>query len=216
VVAVVEVKFCGMMREGDAHAAVEMGARYVGVVFAGGPRQVLPEPARRVLRPVQAPVQRVGVFGAVPAGEVLEIARHVGLDVLQLHGTAPGEAERVRAGFAGVIWRVARVAGAVTPEQAALFRDADGVVVDAWSPRALGGTGASFEWLAVAQSLRDARGRTPLIVAGGLTPGNVGRAIDLLAPDVVDVSSGVESAPGEKDPALMRAFMEAVRRPAAG
>jgi phosphoribosylanthranilate isomerase len=209
---VVEVKFCGMTRAGDARAAVELGARYVGVVFAGGPRHLSAAQAGDVLEPVCPPVRRVGVFGDAPADEILEIAARVGLDVLQLHGSAPQVAEQVRAGSGGVIWRVARIAGRELEEHAALFRGSDGVVVDAWSARARGGTGTSFDWDGVAERLRALRGRTPLIVAGGLTPDNVRQAIDLLAPDVVDVSSGIESAPGVKDHGRMRAFMDAVRR----
>jgi phosphoribosylanthranilate isomerase len=212
---VVEVKFCGMTRAADARAAVGLGVRYVGVVFAGGPRHLSPAQAGDVLEAVHAPVRRVGVFGGAPPDEILEIAARLELDVLQLHATGQQAAEQVRARFPGLIWRVARIAGRELEEHAALFRESDGVVVDAWSGRTLGGTGTSFDWEGAADLLRGLRGRTPLIVAGGLTPDNVRRAIELLAPDVVDVSSGVESAPGVKDHGRMRAFMDAVRRPAA-
>jgi phosphoribosylanthranilate isomerase len=91
-----------------------------------------------------------------------------------------------------------------------LLDSADGLLLDAYTPAALGGTGVSFSWSSIALDLQAIRGTTPVILAGGLRPENVADAIAALAPDVVDVSSGVESAPGIKDHDRMRAFRDAV------
>ena len=208
-----EVKFCGLTRAEDAEAAVRLGARYVGVIFAGGPRLLDPERARRVLDAVPSGVQRVGVFGSAPPEVIASSAAAANVTVVQLHADpAPADVRAVRARFGGSVWAVIRVAGTELPPGAGeLFAEADAVVLDARSERGLGGTGVPLPWEVLAARLREVRGGGRLVLAGGLTPGNVARAIDALAPDVVDVSSGVESAPGIKDPSLMSAFAEAAR-----
>lgn len=210
-----ELKFCGMTRSADVETAVALGAEYVGVVFAESPRRVSPARAIEVLGPATASggTRRAGVFGAVPADEVVSVARQVGLDVVQLHGLSdPDSIARVRSGFVGEVWGVARIGAAgLDDAHRELFELADGVVLDALSVRGLGGTGETFDWTAVAATLASVRGAARLIVAGGLHAGNVAAAIEALAPDVVDVSSGIERAPGIKDPERMRAFRDAAR-----
>lgn len=195
--------------------AVALGATYTGVIFAGGPRQLDSERARAVLAPAGNGARRVGVFAAQPAAEIATTARRAGLDVVQLHGDSSPEAiEAARAATGAEVWAVLRVRGAELPAgAAAAFAAADAVVFDALVDGALGGTGVAFDWSGGAMAIDRlrSRGRARLVLAGGLTPENVGRAIDLLAPDVVDVSSGVESSPGIKDHARMRAFTAAVR-----
>jgi phosphoribosylanthranilate isomerase len=104
----------------------------------------------------------------------------------------------------------------VPAEAAALIAVADAVVLDAKVPGRLGGTGTAFDWEGVARALDRDRGRGRIVLAGGLNPENVSRAVHIVAPDIVDVSSGVESAPGIKDHARMRAFGDAARRPGEG
>lgn len=208
-----EIKFCGMTREEDVDAAVALGARYVGLIFAGGPRSITIERARELLVRVPSGVGRVGVFGAAGESRAGYVAEELGLDVVQLHGD-PDEATvaRAREGFGGAVWAALRVPGEVLPPLAVdLFRAADAVVLDAYAPSALGGTGRALPWADLAGAIRAVRRRGRLVLAGGLRPENVSAAVKVLRPDVVDVSSGVESAPGIKDHTKLRAFRDAVR-----
>ena len=213
-----DVKFCGLTRAEDAAHAVALGAAYTGVIFAGGPRQLDAARARAVLDGAGNGARRVGVFAAQPASEIAATARSVGLDVVQLHGDSSAAAiDAAREATGGEVWAVLRIRGAELPPEAAdAFAAADAVVLDALvdGGGALGGTGVMFDWAAGAAAIERLRsaGRARLVLAGGLRPENVARAIDLIAPDVVDVSSGVESSPGIKDHARMRAFTTAVRQ----
>jgi len=210
---VAEVKFCGLTRAEDARVASELGASFVGAIFAAGPRLLTAERAVEVFAGAGDGPLRVGVFGADAPARTSEIAASAGLDVVQLHGD-PRAADilDMRARFDGEIWAVVRSRGSLLPEWAEeLFREADAVLLDAHVDGQLGGTGVALDWGALARSVNDLRGDTPVVLAGGLKPANVAEAIRLLAPEVVDVSSGVESAPGIKNHASMRAFIDAVR-----
>lgn len=208
-----EIKFCGLTRREDARQAVALGASYTGVIFAGGPRMLTAERAAEVLGDVSAPIKRVGVFADQPVGELHDIAAAARLDVMQLHGAF--DAKRMtdlRSRFAGEIWQVVRVTGAALPPSVEdMVRHADGLLLDAYAPGTLGGTGLALPWEELAAAVARLRKGIRLILAGGLRPENVTRAIDALSPDVVDVSSGVESAPGIKDHDRMRAFRDAVQ-----
>jgi phosphoribosylanthranilate isomerase len=206
----VEIKFCGLTRPTDAGFAASLGAAYVGAIFAGGPRRVTPDLAAEIFAAVGGEARRVGVFGAVPPEEIARAARVAGLDIVQLHGDPTAEyVASVRAACPLPIWAVVRVAsGAAAARIAELDRVADAIVLDAYVPGHLGGTGSRFDWELAAGWARPEHAR--LVVAGGLEARNVSEAIVRLAPDVVDVSSGVESAPGIKDQGKMRAFVRAV------
>lgn len=207
------IKFCGLTRSVDAAAAVRFGAGYLGVIFAGGPRRLTATRAAEVLAAAEGSCARVGVFGAVPPEEIAAVAAAVALDVVQLHGDpTPADVESVRRAFAGEVWAVVRTAGASLPaETAALFLAADAVVLDARVAGALGGTGVALDWSALAAAVARARGHRRLVLAGGLTADNVASAARILTPDVVDVSSGVEQAPGVKDHGRMARFAAAAR-----
>jgi phosphoribosylanthranilate isomerase len=207
-----EVKFCGMTRSGDVLEAARLGADYVGVIFAGGPRTQTAEAARDILRELPSRVGRVGVFGAMEPAQVAAMTSMARLDIVQLHADPdPAMVREVRRVAGTPVWAVLRVRGAEIPDGAkALFDEADAVVLDARSDRALGGTGLTLPWADLAMSLLPLRAGRTLVLAGGLTATNVADAVTALAPDVVDVSSGVESAPGVKDHHLMRAFLSAV------
>ena len=214
----VDLKFCGLARPEDAAAAAAHGARYVGVVFAPSVRRVDEPRALEVLAAAGDGARRVGVFGAADAAAIAATARRVGLDVVQLHADpGPNEITAVRRGFHGEVWAAVRVAGDVMPEGwEDVARMADAIVLDARPAPGgqLGGTGEAFAWEAVGRLLDPVRqgGRCRLVAAGGLRVANVEAAIRALAPDVVDVSSGVESAPGVKDHEAMREFAAAARR----
>jgi phosphoribosylanthranilate isomerase len=212
----VDIKFCGLTRAEDARVGAELGARYLGAIFADGPRRVTPERAAAVFDTPRV-VYRVGVFGSATPEEIAAAADTARLDVVQLHADpSPTAVEAVRRAWTGRVWAVVRTAGRLPPTAKALFELADAVLLDARVDGRLGGTGVALPWDEVARELDAARGRATLVLAGGLTPENVGAAIAALAPDVVDVSSGVEVAPGVKDHGRMRLFAEAVRRRGTG
>jgi phosphoribosylanthranilate isomerase len=197
----VAIKFCGLTREEDVRRAAELGASYAGVIFAGGPRNRTTEQATALFAYATS-LRRVGVIRCADH----ELARE------RVRAT-PSDEEIARARETGAeIWAVARIAGGVLhPEARRLFLLTDAVVLDTKAESGLGGTGRTFDWRGVAEELTTMTRRARLVVAGGLNPSNVAEAIRVLRPDVVDVSSGVESAPGVKDPDLMRRFVEAVR-----
>ncbi|MGK2934122.1 MAG: phosphoribosylanthranilate isomerase [Gemmatimonadaceae bacterium] len=205
----IAMKFCGITRPQDASFAAELGAAYIGSIFTESPRRVSPEDAAALWTAAPAP-KRVGVFGDASVDEILLAADASGLDVIQLHGrAASGVVEKLRASFRGEIWAVIRI-GEGAPAVAGESSDADAVLVDSYSESGLGGTGRTFDWEREAATIRLLIGDKRLIAAGGLDPDNVASAIRALNPDVVDVSSGVESSPGVKDHARMRAFAAAV------
>ena len=194
--------------------AASLGAEYVGVIFAAGPRRLTTDEAVAVLRNVPEAVRRVGVFDRIDPDAVASIAERLSLGALQLHGGCDGAMiARLRMKFDGEIWAVLRVTNGALPSGArALFEYADAVLLDAHVEGKLGGTGVALPWADLLARLEPLRGRgARLVVAGGLKPENVASAIRVLRPDVVDVSSGVETAPGIKDHTRMRAFRDAVR-----
>lgn len=221
----VEIKFCGLTRATDAAAAEMLGAAYVGAIFAGGPRNLSPGQARDVLagraaparagegRPPSAAPRRVGVFGPDFRSRLAEVLAAVRLDVVQLHGDPSAvDVSDAKALFRGTVWAALRITGTDVPAHAgSLFGAADAVLLDPRVPGYLGGTGTPLPWSRVAPAIAGVREGRRMVLAGGLTPENVREAIEALRPDVVDVSSGVESAPGIKDHQQMSAFAEAVR-----
>ena len=208
-----EIKFCGMTRAEDAREAASLGAAFVGVIFAGGPRNVTLDRAVEVLGALPRSVHRVGVFANADE-QVADHAARLGLHAVQLHGDYdPGGIARIRRRYRGEVWSVIRIADAKLPFYAGeLFDVTDGVLLDAKVPGQLGGSGVALPWQALIDQIQPLRegSSSRLILAGGLRPENVAEAIRLLRPDVVDVSSGVETAPGVKDRARMRAFRDAV------
>lgn len=205
------IKFCGITRREDAAAAAELGAAYVGSIFAESARKVSPNEAASIWSAAGG-VKKVGVFGGASVVEILRAADVSGLDVIQLHaGFGARTIEQLRAGFGGEIWAVVRI-GEGAPAVPGESSEADAILVDSYSESGLGGTGRAFDWDREAEGIRNLIGDRRLIVAGGLDPDNVADAIRALDPDVVDVSSGVESSPGVKDHARMRAFVGAVER----
>lgn len=208
------VKICGVCRPEDAAVAREAGATHVGVILeAGGPRRRSAAEAEAIFA-AAGTLARVGVFADAAAERTIELARDLRLSVVQLHG---GERPEVADAIADAgPWEVWKAVRPVTPADldAALTRwegRVSALLVDGASPGALGGTGVRAPMAVLAA----AGERWPLglvrVLAGGLTPENVADAVILAAPDIVDVSSGVESQPGRKDAARVRAFVAAAR-----
>ncbi len=207
-----KVKFCGMTRPQDAAIGAEIGASYIGVVFADGPRRVTPGQAKKIFEAAGKRVKHVGVFGTNNPDQIALTVEQTQIDIVQLHNDpTTSDLKAIRGRFRGEIWTAIRIAGRHIPQEAeALFDTADAIVLDARSDKQLGGTGRALPWNELAVDLARDRGSSAVVLAGGLHPGNVGSAVRTLAPDVVDVSSGIESAPGIKDPWLMREFYAAV------
>jgi phosphoribosylanthranilate isomerase len=213
----VSAKICGLVRPADAAFSVSEGARYVGAIFAGGPRRVTPEAARTVFAEAGA-ATRVVVVGHEPVDDIVRHAMAAGADIVQLHGDPTARTvDELRERWPGGIWAAMRVPPEHFDEQraASLFSVADAVVLDAQVPGILGGSGITFDWRSLAPAVNRLRSaadaRASVVLAGGLTPENVRTGILLLAPDVVDVSSGVEHSPGIKDHARIRRFIAAAR-----
>lgn len=206
-----KVKFCGMTRPADAALAAEIGASYIGVVFADGLRRVSPAQGRKILDAAGNGVKRVGVFGTNEPEEIERASEEARLDIVQLHADPTiADVAAVRGKFRGEVWAAIRIAGAHIPAYAELLFDkADAIVLDAKTGHRLGGTGQALPWNDMAVDLALDRGGCAVVLAGGLSPYNVVSAIRTLAPDIVDVSSGIETAPGIKDPWLMREFYAA-------
>jgi phosphoribosylanthranilate isomerase len=206
----VRVKICGITTPEDGVMAARAGADAIGLVFhPKSPRYVTLEAARAITLAVPPLVLRVGVFVDASVPTMAEAVEAVGLDLVQLHGAEPPEA------FDGLPRRglkAIRVGPGFDVEAALRYEGrAAGLLLDTQSPKGDGGTGETFDWSLV-QELRTRT--TYLMLAGGLTPENVGRAIRSVRPDAVDVSSGVERRPGEKDIAKVRAFIDAVKEAA--
>jgi phosphoribosylanthranilate isomerase len=208
----VEIKFCGLTRAEDAEYAASLGAAYVGAIFASGPRLISAERAARIFERLPVTTKRVGVFGDQSVDEILRAATAASLNAVQLHGS--GDVSRIRTvrdRFDGEVWSVIRVAGAELPRNTDLLaHESDGLLIDAYVPGQLGGTGVALPWNELAAEILPLRSSTKIILAGGLKAENVERAINALVPDAVDVSSGVEDAPGIKNHDRMRAFRDAV------
>jgi indole-3-glycerol phosphate synthase / phosphoribosylanthranilate isomerase len=204
----VAVKVCGITSVEDGLLAARAGADAVGfVLWPGSPRAVDVEAARRISAALPPFLLRVGVFVDAPREALVHAAEAVGLDVLQLHGQEPPAA---LAGLPRRVLKAVRVGEGFRPEDALRYEGhAAGILLDTKVPDGPpGGTGQAFDWTSV-RPVREAA--SFLMLAGGLTPENVRRAITAVRPDAVDVSSGVESAPGRKDPDKLRAFIDAVR-----
>jgi phosphoribosylanthranilate isomerase len=199
------VKVCGITRLQDADLAAEQGASAIGFIFwPGSPRYISPEAARAVVRAKASGVKAVGVFVDEPVERVQQIADLVGLDMVQLHGSEPASVVRNLSSALPVIKSVALNNGSTVDLTG--FDEDVLILLDAHDPARHGGTGRTIDWTA-ARAIASSR-RT--ILAGGLTPENVGEAVAAVRPYGIDVSSGVESTPGVKDASRLTRFFEAL------
>jgi phosphoribosylanthranilate isomerase len=198
------IKICGVTRGRDAVRAAELGAAFVGLNFwPGSPRCLEVEAARRIAERVRGQVEVVGVFVDQPAELVQGVSDRVGLDLVQLHGEE-GPAFVGRFGDRAI--KVFRVGADFDPAALSDFPDVWGYLFDCDHPTLVGGSGVAWSYERVADVSRS----KPVIVAGGLRPSNVAQAIAKSGADIVDVSSGIESQPGIKDPESMERFIHEV------
>ena len=198
------VKVCGITREEDAQLAAQLGATAIGLVlWPGSPRHVDAHRARAIVEALPSHVMAVGIFVNQPLDEVRRAADIAALGAVQLHGDEP--LEYAQALLQPVVKAVpvtrgfdAAALGAWPPEIT--------VLLDAHDPVRRGGTGATIDWSLAAR----AAARRPVLLSGGLTPENVAEAISQVRPYGIDLSSGVERAPGIKDPERLRALFAAL------
>jgi len=199
------VKICGLTREADALAAAALGAHALGFVFyPRSPRYIDPAQAAAIIRRLPPFVTAVGLFVNADAAEVNDILRAVPIDLLQFHGD---ETPDYCAQFARPYIKALRVrAGVDLLQYAVKYKGARGLLLDAFVEGIPGGTGSGFDWSLIPPILP-----LPVVLSGGLNAANVVAAIQRVRPCAVDVSSGVEAAPGIKDALKMQEFFQGVR-----
>ena len=200
------VKICGITTWQDARLAVDLGASALGFNFyPPSPRSISPSGAWDIIRRLPPFVEAVGVFVDWPPLVVDALARAMWLDVVQLHGSeSPSEvAELARKRR---VMKAVKVKPGFRPSSLAKYRSADAVLLDGFASGLHGGTGRTVDWKLARAASRFAR----IVLAGGLKPENVAEAIRIARPYAVDVASGVESRPGRKDPAKLRALFAAI------
>lgn len=202
------IKFCGITRHEDAEFAVELGAWAIGMIFwPGSPRAVDPAVANRIAMTFRRQTEIAGVFVNASLDEVAETADIAHLTLIQLHGDeGPAFCTEVARRTGARVIKAMRVRHLADVQAISAFRT-DFHLLDTYVPGIPGGTGETFDW----QLAGRRPARIPLILSGGLTTENVGDAIAMAKPYAVDVSSGVESAPGVKDHQLMKSFADSAR-----
>ena len=203
------VKICGITNTPDALAAIEAGADALGFVFHdNSPRHVSPRTAGEIIQQLPPFVSKVGVFVDAPEELVLRAIGECGLNLLQFHGN---ESPEYCTQFGLMSVKAFRIQDAASLEQLPKY-PTDAWLLDTYSPARPGGTGETFDWDLAVTAKQYGR---PIFLAGGLTPENVGEAVSRVQPYAVDVSSGVESAPGRKDALKVSAFLRAAKQASA-
>jgi phosphoribosylanthranilate isomerase len=211
----VEAKICGIKDEGALRTACDAGASFVGFnFFPASPRAVSPAEAAALAAVTPAHVQKVGLFVDPSDEEIEAVLAKASLDLIQLHGSETVQrCRQIKNRFAIKLVKTIKIAGREDFAPAEDFTDiADIFLFDTKAPKDLkdalpGGNGLTFDW----NLLRNRSWPIPWMLAGGLDAENVGDAIRLSQAPIVDVSSGVESAPGKKDPAKIKAFLDALK-----
>ena len=220
------IKICGNTTLEDARFAAEAGADAVGFVFAPSPRQVEVDLARKIIPKLPSQVEKIGVFVDADFDQIVSTVTGCSLTGVQIHRASNALLPfQLREHFAHSPGHLKILLALHYKEQGRQFENQllalsgndsplDGVLVDSSTKQAVGGTGTSFNWAAAQSSFLRAAPHLRLIAAGGLAPENVKQAIQVLRPWGVDVVSGVESAPGKKDPSRVLAFIQAAHQAA--
>src|SRR5690349_20149504 len=215
------IKICGTTNLEDALAAVEAGANALGFVFAPSPRRISPRDAARITAALPPSVEKIGVFVNQSMELVLDTVEKAGLTGVQLHGDEDVRYARQLKQKNGQLRIIKAISlrdvgdgkgkGLAVATQDEAAKAFTALLLDSGSGSRRGGTGSTFDWQEAAPMARLFAKKFPLIIAGGLKAENVAKALRIFQPWGVDVVSGVERAPGEKDPAKLRAFIAAVR-----
>jgi len=203
----IHIKVCGLTDPSEARAVAEAGADAIGLVFAKSSRQIDPDRARKIIEALPPMIQAVGVFVNESPERIEEIIAYCGLDLVQLHGEETPETCRRLAPRVIKAWRIRDRAD--IQNLMPYMGTVRGFLLDAWSPKAHGGTGEAFDW-SIAVEAKEAISSLPIVLAGGLRPENVLEAVRQVQPWGVDVSSGVERAPGKKDLEKVTCFIQAL------
>lgn len=193
------VKICGITKPEQGQAIVKLGATALGFICVqASPRYVTPKQIEAVIEQLLLPVDRIGVFADATIAEIVQVVSSSNLSAVQLHGNeSPLFCEALRQTLPGVeILKALRIKTSACLNQAETYaRCADTLLLDAYHPQLLGGTGKTLDW----KTLKQFRPSHPWLLAGGLTPDNILNALQGLQPYGIDLSSGVETAPGDKD-----------------
>lgn len=193
------VKICGITKEEQGRAIAELGATAIGFICVpASARYVAPERIQEIVKQLPPTVDRIGVFADADRVEISQIVAKGGLTGVQLHGMEPPEfCCQLRQALPGIeLIKALKVKTRESLARADAYRDCtDALLLDAYHPQLLGGTGKTLDWSAIASF----QPPLPWFLAGGLTPDNIGEALKQLRPDGIDLSSGVERSPGDKD-----------------
>ena len=213
------VKICAITNLGDAQAGVDAGADALGLIFAPSTRRIGIDQATEIISSLADHIEKIGVFVNETPERVAVIVEAVGLTGAQLHGDEPSdqmEQYRQALGQRKIIKALQARELLGSPDTLNGYLRSrqviDAILLDAGSPSQRGGTGQTFDWVAAVPIVARVRAQMPVIIAGGLSPENVGEAIRLFSPWGVDVVSGVEREVGRKDEIKVRSFVGAVRQ----
>lgn len=203
-----KIKICGITNIEDAYAAIDSGTDALGFIFVPNtPRYVKPQAASLIIGELPPFITTVGVFANEPVETVLQAVQDCGLNAVQLHGSeTPEYCSEINARGRVPIIKAFRVKDGQSLSQIPKYK-VSAYLLDTYVKGKKGGTGETFNW----ELAKEAKTYGRIIVAGGLTPDNVAQAVEHIKPYAVDVSSGVESSPGKKDHARIKAFIENVR-----
>lgn len=205
------VKICGITKPNQGQAIAQLGATDLGFICVqASPRYVTPVQIRAVVAQLLVPVDRIGVFADAAKSEIGQIVDQASLTAVQLHGSeSPEFCRQLRQSLPGIeIIKALRVRTPEYLDQAAIYGDCvDTLLLDAYNPHLLGGTGKTLDWV----TLQQFRPSCSWLLAGGLTPDNILNALSELQPSGIDLSSGVERSPGDKDLAKVAQLFERVR-----
>ena len=202
----VKVKFCGITNEQDASRAVRLGVDALGFIFAPSPRKIDPAEARRIIHALPPFVQTVGVFVNEDQDTIRELKQFCGFQWVQLHGDEPPEMCRQLMPHVIKAFQIKDESSLLAVEQ--YQQHVRSFLLDTYSKERRGGTEKTFDWNL---ALKCKEYGIPIILSGGLGPSNVERAVFKVRPYAVDINSGIEDSPGQKNPTLMKKLMETIK-----